>query len=421
MSKTKSLLIGLMGLTSSWAIIRFGSNSLFKIVVICFLFINLIGLNIKFKKANCNPWFYLMYGIMAITFLLSNSMTIGAEWVKQEDIQFFWMTAYVAFYLIASAFLDKQIEIYFKGFICGSLVQMVWVIVQYMMYTVAGLDINMQLFSNLYNRSYIKEGGFGASGLAWHPSNLAVLLIVLFWAFDSWYWKLIVLMTAILSNNSTVIICVVTCIALNLLVDKKDKVKSIKVGRRTIVAALVAIFVVLALFIKTDLLSIAGNRVLFIYHRLFGGYYDGGSTNAHIRYYTTIPSVIAHYPITKVLFGFGEGCSGYVMTNMIGQYSGSGAWALECDVVNILWNKGLLGFVLFYGWLFSIIKRGWRISHKYTYTIIAIIVGGIFYNIQYDWVIVLEIIIDIAIYKQIDLFSMKSYSKRVITNCTDFV
>ena len=66
-------------MTSSWAIIRFGSNSLFKILVICFLLVNLVELNIKFRKVNLNPWFYLMYGSMIITFLLSNSMTISAE------------------------------------------------------------------------------------------------------------------------------------------------------------------------------------------------------------------------------------------------------------------------------------------------------------------------------------------------------
>lgn len=90
---------------------------------------------------------------------------------------------------------------------------------------------------------------------------------------------------------------------------------------------------------------------------------------------------------------------------------------MECDVVNILWNKGLLGFILFYGWL----KRGWKINHKYAYAIVAIMVGGIFYNIQYDWVIVLEIIIDIAIYKRIDLFSVKPYFKKVTSDCTNLV
>lgn len=267
----------------------------------------MVGLNIRIRKANYNPWFYLMYGSMVITFLFSNSLTLGAEWVKQTDIQFYWMTAYTIFYLMASAFLDKQIEVYFKCFVYGSLAQMIWVIIQYMIYTVAGLDINMQLFSALYSRSYIKEGGFGASGLAWHPSNLAVLLVALFWMFDSWYWKLIVLVTAILSNNSTVIICVLTCIVINLFANKKGKVRSIKIGKKTIIVAFVAIFVMLALFTKTDLFSIAGSRISFIYNRLFGGYYDGGSTNAHIRYYTTIPNVIAHYPLAKVLFGFGEG------------------------------------------------------------------------------------------------------------------
>lgn len=412
MSITKSFLIGLVGMTSSWAIIRFGNNSLFKILVICILFVNLVGLSIKFRKMNLNPCFYLMYGSMVITFLFTNSMTIGAEWVKQENIQFFWMTVYAIFYLIASAFLDKQIEIYFKGFMYGSLIQMAWVIVQYMIYTVTGLDINMQLFSKLYGRSYIKEGGFGASGIAWHPSNLAVLLVILFWVFDSWYWKFIVLVTAILSNNSTVIICVITCIVVNIFADKKDKFRSIKIGKRTIVITFIAIFVMLILFIKTDLLLIVSNRILFIYNRIFGGYYDGGSTNAHIRYYTTIPNVIARYPLTKVLFGFGEGCSGYVMTSLFGQYSNIGAWALECDIVNILWNKGLVGFFLFYGWLLSIVKRGWAVNHKYAYIMFAIIVGGIFYNIQYDWVIVLEVIIDIAIYRKIDLFAMNYFSKR---------
>ena len=405
MSKVKNILIELVGLTASWTIIRFGDNSAFKIILLSLIIVSVLGLHIKINKYNCNPLFYLMYVCMILTLCLSVAFPIGTIWIKQEYIQFFWISFYVLFYLLASAYSDSQILIFYKGFIIGSVIQLLWEIIQYLIYTIAGIDINMTFFSTFYSRSYMKEGGFGASGLAWHPSNLAPLLVVLFWTTNNWYLKAAVIVASILSNNSTVIICVFVCLFINIILVKKEKVQ---IKKRSIIFAFIAVVMLVVLLFKTNLLSITNDRVSFIYQRLFGGYYDGGSTDAHIRYYTSIPTVVMKFPLIKILFGFGEGCSGFVMTSLFGQYSNTGAWALECDVVNILWNKGIIGFVLFYGWLTSIIRRGWKINHKYSYILIAIIVGGIFYNIQYDWVIILEIILDIAIYKRIDLFSENS-------------
>ena len=409
MSKAKNFLIELVGLTASWTIIRFGENSVFKIVLLSLIFVSILGLHIRVKKSNCNLLFFLMYGCMFLTLCISVIFPVGSLWVKQEYIQFFWISVYAVFYLIASAYSDNQILLFFKGFTIGSIIQLVWEILQYLIYSIVGTDINMTFFSALYSRSYMKEGGFGASGLAWHPSNLAPLLIVLFWTTNNWYIKFVVLVAAILSNNSTVIICLAVCLVINIIATRKKK---IQIKKKSIIFALVALIILVVLLFKTDLLSITNDRVGFVYQRLFGGYYDGGSTNAHIRYYTSIPSVITNFPLMKILFGFGEGCSGYVMTSLFGQYSDIGAWALECDIVNILWSKGIIGFVLFYGWLFSIIKRGWKINPKYSYILIAIMFGGIFYNIQYDWVIVLEIVMDIAIFKHIDLFSNKFFTKK---------
>jgi hypothetical protein len=53
------------------------------------------------------------------------------------------------------------------------------------------------------------------------------------------------------------------------------------------------------------------------------------------------------------------------MTALRHQYDDLEAWSLECDVANILWNRGLLGFILFYSWLYSIAKKGKRVSSKY--------------------------------------------------------
>lgn len=403
------LIFDVVALTASFAILRFGSYSIFKIFVIIYILSRLLTERIRFSFKKINKFYFWGYLCLTLTTLSAIVLSVGDIWALQASIQFLWMTFYFVLYIFSTTIDGKQIRKFFNIFYFGLLIQIAWSSLQFMVYRIASEDINMVFFQSIYERvggtSYIKESSFGASGLAWHPSNMAPILVLVYWLSDNIYIKVITIAVSILTNNSTVIIGVSICVIIDVFI--RNKKWLLKIKSRTSIIGVIFLVGIVYVIITTDLVNLATSRYLFLYNRIFRGYYDGGSTNAHISYYLSIPEVVKNMPLLKVLFGFGEGCSGYIMTNLVGQYSDYGAWALECDVVNILWSRGIVGFILFYSWLVSIALRGRKINKKYLYVVVAIVFAGVFYNIQFDWLIVLEMMMELAIRNNIDIFHVR--------------
>lgn len=346
-------------------------------------------------------------GLLALTTLLAVVFPVGSNWVNQAIMLFFWASVYFVFYLLSTGFANGVYH-YFYFFYIGGLVQVAWSIVQFVVFFTRGYDINFIVFGKMLSErtsnSYIKDGVFGVSGIAWHPSNMAPLLILVYWMSSNKYMKVLLFTVGVMTNNATVIIGMTLCVVFDVwpYLKRKNFFKS----KKTIFGAIV--FVVAAMvLVNSDAANMFFNRYTYIYNRTFGGYYDGGSTDAHIRYYTWIPKVFFHFSSLKTFLGFGDGCSGYTISTLRNQYEGIGAWALETDVVNMLWSRGIFGFFVFYSWLRSVAKKGCLINKKYTFVIYIIAFCGVFYSVQYDWVILTELMIDLAIRNNIDIFNMK--------------
>ena len=143
---------------------------------------------------------------------------------------------------------------------------------------------------------------------------------------------------------------------------------------------------------ETGILDIAVDKVVYLLQRIFGLVNDHGSGDAHRRYYTEYFNVLDNSSIPQILFGYGIGCSGYPFTEMFGQYGNHASWAVESDIMNILLSRGIFGFVLYYGMLIFIAIKGFKISYKYLCTTIILIIGGITYNIQFDWLFLINIL-----------------------------
>ena len=103
---------------------------------------------------------------------------------------------------------------------------------------------------------------------------------------------------------------------------------------------------------------------------------------------------------------------------MLNQYSNLSSFVVESDIINTLLSTGIIGFILFYGWLIAIMLKGKRINWKYTACIGVILIEGIAYEVQMDWVIVFEIIMMISIRYNIDIFdiSENSYYQKININ-----
>ena len=94
-------------------------------------------------------------------------------------------------------------------------------------------------------------------------------------------------------------------------------------------------------------------------------------------------------------------------SQIYGRYSGLGNWAIECDIVNILVNRGIVGFALFYLFIFRMIVKGWKINKRYSIVAIAIFIQGFGYNVQWEYITLMEIVFYYCICNKIDFFADK--------------
>ncbi|RQN02448.1 hypothetical protein EHW71_17280 [Clostridium butyricum] len=404
-------LIFIVGVTSSIVLLRVNSISFFKwtviLLVIC-LFIKMFKNNeIVINKIDYN--YLLIYFVKIFTVIGALYYGWSSSWKKAALVQIIWFTLYAMVCFFQSIFSQKTIDIFRKGIIISIIIQINWSLFQYILWKINGIDINKLIFSDILGMiseaSKFKYGELSVSGLAWHPINMAPILILGYCVFKKWYVRVLIFAIGVITNNSTVLIGLTVCLVLDLFFS--FSMKKIVLKRKHIVSLFIIILVGILVIFKTDIIEKLISNFIFLYERLTGKFYDGGSTAAHIRYYMSLPDIFRMSSVYKILFGYGDGCSGYVMGTLFNQYTDIGSWAIECDIVNILVSNGLIGFIFFYYWLFKIAISGKKIDKYYFIFIISIIICGVTYNVQYDWVIVLEMFLAFSIKLNYNFFSLK--------------
>ena len=409
----KNLIFGIVALFSSMVVLRLGSLSLFKYLILIAIVICLLSFK-KPKINNINKIYICGYIFMIISLINAVTSQWQDSWKSAAKYQFIWFSIFLIFYLFATNLKEKTIKTFFKWLYIGFFIQLIWATFQFIIYYIWGTDINSLFFYNIYQKMnssiYIKNGLFGTTGLAWHPANLIPIVIVTYFNAKNFYLKSGIVLVGIATSNSTMLIGILFCVFFDIFNAVKSK-KYSKIKTSFILSIIVVILITIIFSIQTNFISSISSRFEFLFNRVLLKLYDGGSTNAHMRYYTSIFDIIRSSSAFQILFGYGEGCSGYTMTKLFKQFENLGAWSVECDIINILWNRGIVGFICFYGWLIKILKNGKKINAKYVYSLLTIILCGIFYNIQFDWVIIFEIMLSIAIENSIDIFNLKKVEK----------
>jgi len=155
---------------------------------------------------------------------------------------------------------------------------------------------------------------------------------------------------------------------------------------------------------KFGILQSVYERLIYLLQRIFGLVNDGGSGDAHKRYFTAYPQIVEISSTVQLLFGYGEGCSGHAYDLLFDQYSSLANWAAECDIMNILVSRGMIGFVIYYAFLLCIAIKGSRINYKYLFVVLIIMLQGVTYNVQFDWLFFIEGLFLIAIMRGEDIF-----------------
>lgn len=315
----------------------------------------------------------------------------------------------MAIYLLASSMESDEDE---AGAGCRSMltavsdgckIQIVWIVMQSVCWRFYQLDINNILFNEFFGMvetaSQYKATGYVPTGLCWNAGGIAPALILGFFLQKKMIWKIGVLIAAFLTQSLTLIIGTMLAVVLTLVFCPKKGISLsdlLSDRKKAIIAsALVLLFIMVAVC-NAGVITDGFLRIWDIFSYRISGLLAGGSnmdssTAAHLGYLVNIPLLICTSPFMAVLLGYGVNCSGFHYSRIVGQYP-SETWILECDPSNIILNYGIVGFVLYYVWLFKGLAS-LKNSKCLCSAFLILIVMGITYNMQYVWVILLEILI----------------------------
>ena len=252
---------------------------------------------------------------------------------------------------------------------------------------------------------FIRDWVWYPSGVTYHSAIIAPLMVLGLVLFENIYFRLLILMDAFLCGSSSAIVGVCVTLLLLFFCGLLEKNKNSKIKRKVILSVMGVISILAAILLFTNALNIMMDKVGYIIIRLFGSSKDS-STNAHLLYYYRYPSIFKNSSVSQNLFGYGYGCSGYIFSVLDNRIN-IGNWAVESDIMDRLYSLGIVGFVLYYTFLSKILIRGYKIDKKYTIVTLAIIIQGFGYNVQWDYIFLIELVFYICIKNKIRVYQLE--------------
>ena len=290
--------------------------------------------------------------------------------------------------------------------------QLVYCLLQFVCYRLAEIDLNQLIFVDIFHvmenaSAYKPDGTYNPSGLCWHASFMAPVVVLAYFFCPSWWSRGLAIIDALICGNSTALIGICACIGLDVMVKLMHFLRREKktVWSYLILIVLIASVPAGIILLKTNIGAAAIHKLVFIYQRITGSIDDGGSAAAHMRYYTAFPEVMEISDLKQIFFGYGLGCSGYPFGVLYEQYAELKSWAVECDVMNIFYSRGVIGTILFYAFLLTTAVKGSKLNKAYWIMMCTIMIEGITYNIQFDWLFFIEVFLYFSVKYGYDLFS----------------
>lgn len=381
-----------LGLVSTWQIIEIFGVNIFTLLVF-FIAIKYI---IKFGKFPVGKgWFLFFFSTMGLStlgnlFLSDSFLQNVSEWRKYT---LNGVLIIVALYVVL-VYLKKDygnILSFFLGLYHSCLVQLIWCYLQLFFIKVFNLSINSIIFSNGVDQ-YNISNNYVITGLHTNAGILASVLMFLFLFSNSTTIKLLSLAVFFLAGSSTLIICGISLIVISILFAMKEKRKKIKGTKRNVLLLLIIICTFAFAIILGNNSDNIGSNISDLFSRfraIRSRRFEDGSTFAHFRYYASIPFIFGKLNAWQILFGFGFKCGGIPFVKFFNQYPDV-VYSTESDPISFLYGLGIIGTLVFYTLLFTIIAKGKKKNYKISIWGIVITIAGIFYGMQLNWVILLE-------------------------------
>ena len=383
----KENLFFLLGLFSTIQLLSIAGITVFNLVLIAVGVVFFFQKKIKFNK----------YSIIFFTATIITTVLAINNNDLSDDFRIGAITGGVLRVLVLCVYIllnEKLALAYTMGFKISCILTLIWSYLQEIVYVLTNLDLNNAIFGGLLGingaNSLGAGGEFVPTGFFTHRGILLPILLFLFFSTSNIYFILVIVLLAVLTRATALILGLMVAIGLRAAAYKFEN-KTNKIQRKQFISILAGIFMVIsfAVFFNKNISEIINYVIVRISDAITNK--ADNSSVVHFLYYKNLPAIIRNMDFIHVLFGTGMGTSGQHYTWFNGQYANMGAWVVESDYIDILLSQGIIGFMVNAYLLIRIIV----LSKKYKYWeniafIIVIAFVGIMYNLQFNWFIVFE-------------------------------
>ena len=388
------------------------------------LFPMLIGLLLETKGKGCvnknAKWLMCFYYCVIIGSAFGLISIRNNAFQKYSSKLLLNLIQYVCIYIplllmIGNAKVRKRYtNDFWQAIVCLARIEAIWGCLQFIMWNVFDFNLNDfvfldilhgQLGSNWVSYSQSFETGYlirnlRISGLSFENALFGFVLLIGYLIDDNKLWKLFYSLMIILSLSRSSLVTLFIVVIYQLLHS------DLKISKNTflkIIGTILAIILVIIIGISdTDYLDLVLNQLSVFYSRFleikvldkFSGSYR------HLMY---IPWCIYTWFITlnpfEKLFGVGLRTSGvaFNLVSSIKQYLPVGmqnyAWAIECDVADVLLGTGICGLLSLYSFLIAKYKMIGDLKLKSF--VICVLAFGLMYNVS-SWNLTILMYIFIA-------------------------
>lgn len=407
--KLKDTLFFLLGFFSTFEIVQMFGISLFSCMLVLVSCYMILSEGKIFIKSNQKP-----VCIYIIVVSISECMVTFIELENRNE----WITAslkkYILLLFLAITFIyvinyQNGLNMFLRGLYYSCLVEMIWCYLQFVLYKSVGIDINMKLFGMSHISS--STGQLILSGLNSNAGILVPALFVLILFTNKLLIKFFAFFLFFLSGTSTMVICGITVsvilgvrYAWTIIIRKNSHI-----GKKAFITVTFLFFAALFIIIvNQNFVNNLNDSIMRIVDRINSARtksFTDGSTFTHTRYYTTVRYVWNKSNIVNVIFGYGIDCAGVPFVRLFKQYAEL-LYVPESDPITFLYNYGIVGFIYIYWMIISIIKKGRKVDWKYVAFYCSVVIGGLFYGMFLNWILLLTWISIVCVKEKKSIFNI---------------
>lgn len=399
-----SFLFFLIGLTSTWQAVQipvFGVQiSLYNVVIILLTVYYLIKFRWTYLQIN-DKWMAL-YIICTIFSTLSANLFLPNVWISESvkaTLKFIIVFAPFVF-IFHKQVINDNIKSFYTGLKISIFIQACWSVLQLIFWYALNRVLNQEIFGDLLhiqitNASWLTwHGGFRATGISWEAANLGICMVVGFFLTKKYILRILYLTILLFSGSRTALLSLLAALIIAIIHNSLKYYHHLY--DRTFIFALFSIIAIILLllilfrqpFFQSTLISLS-NRIAYG----FNG--EDIGTNRHMDYYFRYPDVLSDSNMVQFLFGFGTSCAGWPYTFILNPNPGRNiAWNPETDFVTLIVGNGILGFIFYYTFVFSLFKKCAK-NKNYVNLLIALLVASSTYLYLRTWVTLLLIIMSL--------------------------